>query len=406
MLGRLKFEIDPLVEEMLDRIPEEMFVSDTKTFLDPAMGGGQFIKGLISRLRKYSHSDDNIASRITGYENNKMRIQFAVNKYNLIGTFEVKDFLEKEYEEDEDMKFDVILGNPPFESATVDGRKDQANNLWSKFTKKAFDLVKEDGIVSFVTPTSWLSPAADIGKGDNGIKFVRDYFQKLSVTHLNVNECAKHFDVGSTFSYFVVQNTQSNECTTRVVTDGEVYNIDLRDISFFPKTMSSVGISINNKILTNTEKFGIIGNNLPESKLEMVKQETDEYNVPCYHTNAKGGTYWYSKSPISTCKKRKVIFSISGEFTPIYDDVGELSFTGMCCAYYLNDNDTMDSIKSFLESKLITFLLKENKYTGWVSPVTRDLPNLDKTKVWTNEELYTHFELTQPEVDYIEENVK
>ena len=43
MLGRLKFEIKPLVNEILDNLPHEIWQSSTTTFLDPAMGGGQFL---------------------------------------------------------------------------------------------------------------------------------------------------------------------------------------------------------------------------------------------------------------------------------------------------------------------------------------------------------------------------
>ena len=304
------------------------------------------------------------------------------------------------------VEFDVIIGNPPYESATADGRKDQANNLWSKFTKKAFEIVKKDGVVAFVTPTSWLSPAADIGKGKNGIRFIRDYFQKLSVVYMNINECAKHFSVGSTFSYFVVKNTETTAFKTEILTDETSYTIDLRDIEYFPKTMNKLAISISKKTLEHSVKFGFIGNNLPECRIEFVREKTDEYDVPAYHTSAKGGTYWYAKEHISTSSRKKVVVSISGEFNPVYDNIGELNFTNMCKAYYLNSNDNMESIKSFLGSKLIKFLMKQNKYTGWVAPIINDLPIIDKTKLWVDEELYTHFNLTQEEIDYIEANVE
>ena len=78
----------------------------------------------------------------------------------------------------------------------------------------------------------------------------------------------------------------------------------------------------------------------------------------------------------------------------------------MCVAYYLTDKDSMDSVRSFLDSKIVKFILLENKYTGWVSPVISDLPNISKTKKWTDKALYKHFGLTQEEIDYVEANVK
>ena len=42
MLERIK-PLDALVVEILDQLPKEVWTSKTSTFLDPAMGGGQFV---------------------------------------------------------------------------------------------------------------------------------------------------------------------------------------------------------------------------------------------------------------------------------------------------------------------------------------------------------------------------
>lgn len=405
MFFRITLDYDTLADEIVANIPEKHFVSKTDTFLDPAFAGGQLLKAVARRLNKCGHSIENIRSRLFGYEDSVAYINHPANYSTaMIAGLSVVKYLE--FLDMNEKKFDVVLGNPPYESATSDGRKDQANNLWSKFTKKAFEIVKNDGTVAFVTPTSWLSPAADIGKGEKGIRFIRDYFQKLSVLYMNINECAKHFSVGSTFSYFVVKNTKTDTFKTQILTDETSYEIDLRDIEYFPKTMNKLAISINKKVLENKDKFGFVGNNLPECKVEFNKEQTDEYNIPAYHTAAKGGTYWYAKQNISTYDRKKVVVSISGDFKPIYDNVGEVNFTNMCIVYYMKNTDNIDSVKSFLDSKLVSFLMTQNKYTGWIAPITHDLPNIDKTKIWTDEELYTHFGLTQEEIDYIEENVK
>lgn len=404
MFFRITLDIDELADEIVGNIPEKHFVSSTDIFVDPAFAGGQFLKAVARRLNKYGHSLENIKSRLFGFEDSIAYLNHPLNKFtHHIAQLSVGRYLEVLTMSK--VKFDVVLGNPPYEAATSDGRKDQANNLWSKFTKKAFDIVKVDGTVAFVTPSSWLSPASDIGKGDKGIKFIRDYFKPLKTILLNINECAKHFNVGSTFSYFIVQNTKQ-QINTTIVTDVETFKIDLNDITYFPKSMNKKSISINKKVLSAKEKFGFVGNNLPECKLDFVKEKTNSKNIPAYHTSAKGGTYWYADKDIATKTKRKVVVSISGDFKPLYDDKGEINFTTMCIAYYLKDKEKMDSIQSFLDSKLIKFLMLENKYTGWIAPITHDLPDIDKTKIWTDNDLYAHFGLTQEEIDYVEANVK
>ena len=68
MLSRLKFPIEPLVKNMLDQLPMDVWTSSTTTFLDPAMGGGQFLVEIQRRLRAAGHSDDNMVAKKTFFE--------------------------------------------------------------------------------------------------------------------------------------------------------------------------------------------------------------------------------------------------------------------------------------------------------------------------------------------------
>ena len=128
MLGRLKFDIDELVNEMLDQLPVSVFESKSTTFFDPAMGGGQFLRGVIDRLRKYNHSDTNIASRVFGMESNQMRLVYAQKKNSVIGTLWKGGINELE---DIDMKFDVVLGNPPYQDGSKTGGQNKIYNQMS-----------------------------------------------------------------------------------------------------------------------------------------------------------------------------------------------------------------------------------------------------------------------------------
>ena len=57
-----------------------------------------------------------------------------------------------------DMKFDVIVGNPPFNpdiSKHVNEGSGSGEKIWQKFIELAFSLVKNDGHLLFVTPHNW-----------------------------------------------------------------------------------------------------------------------------------------------------------------------------------------------------------------------------------------------------------
>ena len=49
------------------------------------------------------------------------------------------------------MKFDVVLGNPPYQS-----NNNKSNKLWPSFIEKSISLLSENGYLGLVTPISWL----------------------------------------------------------------------------------------------------------------------------------------------------------------------------------------------------------------------------------------------------------
>lgn len=103
-------------------------------------------------------------------------------------------------------RFDVVVGNPPYQESKDGQRKDQASNLWSKFWVRGIELSADNGIVALVTPTSWLSPSADL-RGDDrygGMNRLWDVFESFT-SRANVTDVARHFPgVGSSFGYVVV----------------------------------------------------------------------------------------------------------------------------------------------------------------------------------------------------------
>ena len=89
---------------------------------------------------------------------------------------------------------------------------------------------------------------------------------------------------------------------------------------------------------------------------------------------------------------------------PRYDDgIYATSKNNLWCAV---GSDNYNYIIDYLNSKLMYFFTqKQCKYSGFNNiGIMKMIPKLDFTKQWTDQELYQYFNLTQDEIDLIENN--
>jgi Eco57I restriction-modification methylase len=389
MLSRMKFEIEPLVAEMLDQLPEGVWTSDSTTFFDPAIGGGQFVRAIEQRLRDHGHSDANICKRVFGLEASDLHIRYAVNKHKLVGQY-VKKPYEKFFGLDNTMKFDVVVGNPPYQGNNDKGTKQpKSHNLWSKFAEQGISLVKDDGYVAFVTPDSWMSPNSQVLKT----------FKDNSLTWVST-DVSKYFTVGSSFTAWVLQKNQS---TKTVTIDG--LTVNLNTLNYLPRDFSKT-YPIHDKVVnSNNPKLEVLCDTTCHSdhkhgKLSDTKDAVFKYKT--WHTNAQTR---FSKIKSKDFNNNKIVWTLSGYFKPFYDD-GKIGTTEVCQYILVKDQAEAENVLSYLNSKLYNFLIITGKWSGFLNgKLICSLPKLANKK-WTDKTIYKHFGLTQEEIDYVEANVK
>lgn len=91
------FTPTPLVQEMLDKLPHELFEDSTKTFLDPSCGDGQFLSEIV--IRKMERSGCTLEHALsTTYGVELMEDNVKLCKERLAGpnpTQEILDILDK-----------------------------------------------------------------------------------------------------------------------------------------------------------------------------------------------------------------------------------------------------------------------------------------------------------------------
>jgi hypothetical protein len=108
------FTPTPLVQEMLDNLPQDLFEDPTKTFLDPSCGDGQFLSEVV--IRKMEKSGCTLEQALsTTYGVELMEDNVKLCKERLAGpnpTQEILDILDKNIVCADALKYDYSFGEP------------------------------------------------------------------------------------------------------------------------------------------------------------------------------------------------------------------------------------------------------------------------------------------------------
>lgn len=292
--------------------------------------------------------------------------------------------------------FDIITTNPPFQDLNNKGKTQ--HKIWLDFTIMEIDkLLKNGGFLLQVSPSSFLSPSSKILK----------YFKKYNTEFIDLDTKVYFPKVGSTFASYKIVKDETIKNSTTIIQDMSSFETLIDDNTFYlPNDVSEHSISIHKKVIFDTTeklkvKFDYVTahNILLKKTDKLSKCKTKEHIYPILHTNAQ---IWYTREKQEWSDIKKVMWSRSGYTRPFYDP-GTLGGTDMC--YYIQvKNDTQGkNLESVLRSKLFTYVLKTAKWSGFGNEkVFLNLPTVDLTKAYTDNDLYKIFNISNEEIEYIE----
>lgn len=369
MIGRLKFEISPLVNKILDQIPQEILINGI--IFDPAIGGGQFVYEVERRKRAAGKTDEDIRNTVFGVEENILRRNYAVNKHSLVGTYTVDNFLEKDFK---DMKFDVILGNPPYQDGTKDGGQ---NKIYNQISKKSLSLLKPNGVMAFITPTSVLKESK---------RFSLINMPGLKTVDFTANN---YFSVGTTICWWMIDKSY-NEHDVTVYNNAETTTQDSRRVIYDYSTVDKDFATLyeNLKKATNVPELRMFKQNNFGPALNKTKTATHQHSLNKIEDKQVKLTCWSSREPYYNHDNKLTI----GMTKSLNEDafyVGYENFDAGYMTIKVDSVEEINNIKSFILTEyFVEHCNKWKSLDGYgYNYGLKYLPPFDISKSWTNEEV-------------------
>lgn len=305
------------------------------------------------------------------------------------------------------MKFDVVIGNPPYQAP---GKENKAK-LWPQFIDLAFNnLCADGGIVALVTPKQWLVN----GQWEK-------HFTPHQIINLNVDECKRYFEnIHSSFSYFIVEKSKPTKGYNLTLGDGSSQFVTTAPLDGSEYMYSG----LLGKLINNRKSFPMITSSgyntsgFSQGKKTLSKVETKEHIHFVVHkiSHQKGTTEGFYSSTLDKTTygvPRVVVGLWLSDWKKERMTVSSELLTSQQFRHFPCETmEEAENLKTVLSSKLYTWILlnlvdgnsSKSKMSGSITnnAVSR-FPLIDLTRSWSDDELYKHFNLTQEEINLIEQ---
>ena len=357
-----------LVNEMLDKLPKKVWKNKNLKWLDPATGMGNFSIAVYLRLMEGLKDiiiDDKerkkhiLENMLYMSELNKKNVLICKQIFDINNEYKLNiyegDSLKLDTNKEWKIKFfDIIMGNPPYQKnfENNNGRVG-GSSLWSEFINYSMNILEENGYLLFITPCSWMTGGSNKQSGNilNGV------MQKYTLLHLNIEECAKHFNVASTFSYYLIKKIVEEinfECICnykKKIYTSIISNNIFRKLSVIPKIFTNEMISIIHKIENaNNDKFNF--QRLYDLDIRQTKRynKTGKYNVRHKVVDIRH-TDWEQEC----MNKDKIVISMPGYIKTTYDK--ECGCSDATLFMYVNNKQHGEKLINLLNSDIYQIII-------------------------------------------------
>ena len=328
------------------------------------------------------------------------------------------------------MKFDVIISNPPYQIATGGGSEKavaakQAKPLFHLFVEQAKKL--NPRYVTMIIPARWYS--GGIGLNDFRSTMLHDKHVTKLVDYVNSKDCFSGVDIAGGICYFLWERDRQATCEVKNIVGDDVNTIH-RDLDELGEIFirSNPSISIIHKVKAKANHY-----------LDEQVYPIDAFGFPSKARGEKTpfagavklvhsqGVGYVKRDNITRnsdiVDKYKATISIlvpcNGEVgidpkkgyksitTPRILKPGEITtFSYLVLGAYDTEEEIVN-FKKYMLTKFARFMLRLTFSSMHIARSNFMLvPQLDFTREWTDQDLAEHFDLDESEVALIESTMR
>lgn len=469
-----------VANQMLDILPQELFEDPNATFLDPVCKSGVFLREIAKRLVKglenkipdlgervdhimkkqlfgvaiteltslvarrtlYCSKYPNCAYSIAKFDDPEGNIRFRNIEHTWVnGKCQYCGAAESEYgdekrkgkethayefihsEEPEsifDMKFDVIIGNPPYQMSDG-GAAASASPVYNMFVEAGIKL--NPRFLTMIIPARWYSGGKGLDQfrnsmlSDRRIKELHDF--------QNASDCFPSVEIKGGVCYFLWDREYEGPC--RVV-NHNANNLNTETTRELKEENSATFIRFNEAVsilhkvveLKEPSFAELVSARKPFGLSTSVTGKSKKFeNAVVLYENKK--TSYISADEILQNKqwvfKHKVLISYAygaGEDFPhqIINKPFVVGPNTACTETYLvigpfESNEVAQNVVSYMKTRFFRFfvlLLKNTQHA--TKNVYKFVPMQDFSRTWTDTDLYAKYGLTDEEIEFIESMIR
>ena len=334
---------------------------------------------------------------------------------------------------DKNMKFDAIVGNPPYQEMGGSGGTNDAP-IFQYFCSLASTLGNK--YISMIIPSKWFAAGRE-----NLLKDFRAYM--LSCGHLtkltvfpNSREVFSTVEIKGGICYYLENKSYNGLCEYTTIQGNQVESshrkLDDFEILIRDPKIAQIVKKVQDKaktdhvdsiesIISSDTPFGIPTNPKHSKKtpFDISDTKSSTYNIAVYYLDKNIRKIAYVKK--ESIQKNKQDIDKPKMFIPAAGGSGndriilgspECAPSGSVCSqtYLYAAMDSIEEVEnliSYIKTKFCRILVSSTKITQHAqASVYRFVPLQDFSKPWTDEELYAKYGLSDDEIAFIESMIK